>query len=340
MKIAENTVLTELGRLIETISDLGSPAEIYDCIVKFIPQILPADHITITHYSEIDCSIAVLALYNAEDVQINLSHGQKLKSFSTYEAYSHSVCKPIIYQPTDNLERNINVMLHKAGMISVLIVPLISGLEIVGTINIASRDHYFQQQDKFRLEKISALLATSITHTVAFQSNGQIKRHRLYAKHLEHLNILSEKLLVAECVDEALVLVATCAKEIANASRVSFCELDKDPKYVKIVGFVGQSTDCAGTRITLEESGLEDSLIHSKIKYSTDLLNSKNRSQRSLGEAGYNHIWSFPIICQGQPRRCLNITSVSTELTTDDTMSILNTLARLANSTLERIRAQ
>lgn len=343
VKIAENTVLVELGRLIETITDLGTTSDIYDCIVKFIPRVLPADHVTISHYCENEGSIRVLAQYDVEDFHIEMTQGEKMKSYTSYEAYAHSVAKPIIYKPTDNLDRKINRMLHSAGVTSILIVPLISGLEIVGTINIASRYHDFVEQDKFRLEKISALLATSITHTVAFQSNGQIKRHRLYARHLEYLNGLSEKLLAAESFNDALVLVSNCAKRLCNADRVSFCEIDVDPKYVRIIGLAGNhenNSDVCGTRVLLEESGLGDSLVHGRKSYSTDLLNSKNKSQRSLGESGFNHIWSFPIICADEPKRCLNIVSVSTELNIDDTMSVLNTLARLTHSTLERINAQ
>lgn len=340
MIIEENTLLTKLGRLIEQISDLDSTEEIYHCIVKNIPDFLPADHVTITHYGIEDKHIAILAMHNADDVSIDAFIGEKMISFTSYQAYAQSVATPIIYQPSDNLDRKINLMLHNAGMVSVLIVPLISGLEIVGTINIASKHHQYQKEDKFRLEKISALLATSITHTVAFRSNGQVSRQRLYAKHLEYLNVLSENLLAAETVSEALRLVAICATDLANARRVSFCELDTDPNFVKIVGLVDKGTDTKGTRVPLHESGLEDSLIHGKKKYNTDLLNSKNRAHRSLGKLGYNHIWSFPIICKSQPRRCLNITSQGTELHIDDAMSVLNTLARLANSTLERIRVQ
>lgn len=340
MKIADNTVLMELGRLIETISDLDSTAEIYDCIVNFVPQVLPADHVTITHYSEVDCGINILAIYNAPDITIDLVRGQTIKSFSTYEAYSHSVCKPVIYHPAESLDHSINVSLHDAGVISALVVPLISGLEIVGTINIASREHQFQEKDKYRLEKISALLATSITHTVAFQSNGQIKRQKLYAKHLEHLNILGEQLLGADSVESALLLVARCAKELVNASRVSICELDTESDGVKVIGVVGSGYERSGTLISLEDCGLEDCLIHHQHKYSTDLLNSANKVNRSLGELGFNHVWSFPIVCAGQPHRCINITSVSTDLNIEDTMSVLNTLVRLAGSTLERIRAQ
>ena len=340
MLIEENTVLTKLGRLIEQISDLDSKDEIYDCIVNNIPDFLPADHVTITHYGIEDKHIAILAMHNADDVSIDLLTGEKMVSFTSYQAYAQSVATPIIYQPGDNLDRKINLLLHNAGMVSVLIVPLISGLEIVGTINIASRHHYYQKEDRFRLEKISALLATSITHTVAFRSDGQVSRHRLYAKHLEYLNVLSETLLAAETVDEALNHVAICAADLANAHRVSFCELDTDPNFVKIVGLVGNGTDTNGTRVPLHESGLEDCLVHGKQNYNTDLLNSKNRAHRSLGKLGYNHVWSFPIICKSQPRRCLNITSQGTELHLDDAKSVLNTLARLANSTLERIRVQ
>ncbi len=340
MKIAENTVLTKLGRIIESISELSSTDEIYDCIVRFIPEILPADHVTITHYCTNEKSIEILALYNAEGVAIDVSRGEKMVSFSTYQAYSHSVANPIIYQPSDNLDRKINLMLHKAGMVSVLIVPLISGLQIVGTINIASANHVYKQEDKFRLEKISALLATSITHTVAFQSDGLVSRQRLYTTHLEYLNVLSEKLLGAESVEDALRLVAECAKDLANARRVTYCEIDEDPNFVKIVGLVGKSSDTQGTLVLLKDSGLEDSLIRGKQMYFTDLLNSKNRAHKSLGQLGYNHIWSFPISGIGQANRCLNISSHGTDLNIDDTMSVLNTLARLANSTLERIRAQ
>lgn len=340
MKIEENTVLTKLGRLIEQISDIDSTDEIYNCIVKNIPDFLPVDHVTITHYDFDEKHIAILAMHNAEGVSIGSYVGEKMKSFSTYQAYAQSVATPIIYQPSDNLDRKINLMLHNAGMVSVLIVPLISGLEIVGTINIASKHHQYQKEDKLRLEKISALLATSITHTVAFKSDGQVSRQRLYAKHLEHLNVLSENLLAAETVDEALRLVAVCATDLANAQRVSFCELHTDPNFVKIVGLVGKGNDANGTLVPLDESGLEDCLLHGKQKYNTDLLNSKNRAHRSLGKLGYEHIWSFPIICKSQPRRCLNITSQGTDLHINDAMSVLNTLARLANSTLERIRVQ
>ena len=340
MKIEENTVLTKLGRVIELISDLDTTDEIYSCIVKNIPDFLPADHVTITHYRIDDKSIAILAINNADDVSIDMAAGLKLKSFSSYQAYAQSVANPTIYQPSDNLDRKISRMLHEAGMVSVLIVPLISGLEIVGTINIASRHHHYQKEDRFRLEKISALLATAITHTVAFRSDGQVSRQRLYAKHLEHLNVLSENLLGAETVDEALQLVAICATDLANARRVSFCELHSDPNFVRIVGLVGIGNDTNGTLVPLEESGLRDCLFHGKMKYSTDLRNSENRAHRSLGELGYNHVWSFPITGKSQPRRCLNITSQGTELHIDDAMSVLNTLARLANSTLERISAQ
>ncbi|MBX2839310.1 MAG: EAL domain-containing protein [Gammaproteobacteria bacterium] len=340
MRIQENTVLSELGRLIETISDMGSVEEIYDHITKFIPTILPADHVTITRYRREDSCIVIQSSFDKEHVQLDLKPGKHLPSFETYQEYADNIANPIIYRPTDNLQREINQVLHQAGIVSVLIVPLISGLEIVGTINIGSTSHHYRQEDKFRLEKISALLAASITSTIAAKSDHLVLRHRLYAQHLEYLNNLSEKLLAAESVDDALSLVANCAAQLVSAARVSLCELDANPDYVRIVGLVGNSKDKRGTRILLTDSGLEDSLLHDKHKYTTDLMNSSVRAQLSLGESGYNHIWSFPIQCQGEAKRCLNVTSRATQLHPDDALSVLNTLARLANSTIERIAAQ
>ncbi len=340
VNLQDTTVLKELGKLIERISSLDSTSEIYDCIVHFIPRVLPADHVTITHYDTKEQQLAVAAVYDDEGVEVNLSVGQLLPSFSSYEIYSQSVATPIIYQPSENLDREINRQLHEHGFISVLVVPLISGLEIIGTLNIASKTHGYLQEDKFRLEKISALLATSISHNRAFESNAPVARHRLYAQHLEHLNVLSEKLLAAESVQDAMQLVGDCAVRLVNARRVSLCELDENPAFVTIVGLVGKTDDVAGTRIPLVDSGLETSLLHNQSKYTTDLINSKIKAQRSLGMSGYNHLWSFPIVSYGTNNRCLNITSADTELHIDDAMSVLDTLARLANSTIERIVAQ
>jgi len=309
MKKKENTVLSKIGRLIESITDLSSATEIYDCIVRFVPEILPADHVTISQYNSNDAAISILAMYNDAETELDLSLGQKLPSYSTYQAYAQSVANPIIYEPDSNLDIELNQRLDNAGFISVLVCPLISGLEIIGTINIASKSHQYQQKDQFRLEKISALLATSITHTVAYRSHGQMARQRLYAKHLHNLNVLSEKLLAADSIDDSLQLVADCATQLVNARRVSFCELLDDPEIVRIIGLVGGSSDRSGTLVKLADSGLEDSLLHGNKKYTTDLLNSPVQAQQKLGEAGDIHLWSFPIFCQDQPRRCLNITS-------------------------------
>jgi len=336
----ENTVLQQLGSLIETIAELNSTAEIYDCIVNFIPQILSADHVTITSYNSMEHCIVVQAIYATKEADLDLKVGEQMPSFTSYQAYAQSVCVPIIYKPTDNLDREVNVKSHEAGLVSIMIVPLISGLEIVGTINIGSRTHDYQEADKFRLEKISALVATAITHNKVFESNGQVARHRLYAQHLEHLNVLSENLLLTESVQEALHLVADCATQLVSARRVSFCELCEDPDYVKIVALAGKSDDSSGTIILLKDSGLEASLLHNQNQHVTDLLNSNIKAQQSLGESGYNHIWSFPIVSNAKRKRCLNITSVGTELHISDAMSVLDTLARLANSTIERIAAQ
>lgn len=76
--------------------------------MHFIPRVLPADHVTITHYDTKEQQLAVAAVYDDEGVEVNLSVGQLLPSFSSYEIYSQSVATPIIYQPSENLDREIN----------------------------------------------------------------------------------------------------------------------------------------------------------------------------------------------------------------------------------------
>ena len=339
MEDQPSTDLAKFGKLIETIFEFGSKGDLYSCVAEIVPQIVPADHVTITLY---DVELRTLVIRSAYGEQLKeFSEGEQLPTKPSYEEYAQSVSKPIIYSPAENLSNKLDKDLHDKQLTSVLIVPLLSGRNIIGTINVAAKSHQYTIQDQFKLEQLSALLATSISHAEVFRDSEQATvRQRLYAQHLEYLNDISEKLSRATSIDQALDLVAQCATKLVNATRVSFCELEPDRKTVKIIGLVGITDDLHGQRISLEESGLEDCLIYSRKRYVTDLLTSSSRSQRSLGESGIKHIWSFPIKVQDKINRCINISSKHTDLHTDDAMSVLDTLSRLLGSTLERLHAQ
>ncbi|MBX2839065.1 MAG: EAL domain-containing protein [Gammaproteobacteria bacterium] len=340
MQKRSSAALTKFGQLVERISDLDTTAEIYACIADFVPTVLPAEHVTITHFSPEQRGIVVQAVYANPSSQLDICVGQVFSTRKTYDSFTDSVAVPIIYNPAENLERDINKLLHEADFISVLVVPIVTGREIIGTVNIASQSHEYTRQDRFTLEQTAAILAIAVSYVDVFQSRKESARHRLYAEHLEYLNELSEELLRAPSTQAALNLAADCATKLVGAKRVSFCALDDDPNFVTIEALVGLSTDRIGTRLTLEASGLEQSLVERTYFHATDLLHSPIKAHRSLGEAGNNHVWSYPIFSQDKTKRCFNITAPDTDLHIEDAISALDTLARLLNSTLERITAQ
>lgn len=332
--------LNKIGQLIESISVLNTSTEIYARIAEFVPQCLPADHVTISEYCEESSHIVLHTLFGKPSPELQIEQGQTLPSFATYQEYADHVSVPLIYCPADRTERSINVMLHDAGIVSVLIVPLFSGDRVLGTINVTSKTHHYGEQDTARLEQLSTVLANSITHTESFRSNEAIARHHLYAQHLENMNTLSEVLLRCDSTDDALEHITTHATTLVNAKRITLCKLEADPEYVKIVGLEGSSTDRRGMRIRLADTGLEESLIEGNEMFTTDIENSTIKAQRSLGVSGFKHIWSFPIVSQDEFKRCLNISSKGTDLHIQDATSALKTMVRLFNSTVERISAQ
>lgn len=333
--------LFHLTKLLEIVFDARSVDDVYQGVAEVVPNIVPADHVTITLYDVAKNQLIIRSLFGDSLADRELSVGEALPARSTYAAYAESVANPIIECPRDNLNTEINAHLHKAGIQSILIVPLYSMGKVIGTINIGSKSYSYELKDQFRLGQIASLLGYTIAkHEQVKLTEADSARHQLYSEHLEFLNELAEELTITASVTEALDLAAQCATKLVNATRVSFCELDSKLNTVRIIGLVGDSNDTYGTLVKLEDSGLEESLLQDKKSYETNLVNSNTKARRSLGMSGYNHVWSYPIKGHQTTKRCLNICSTGCELSQDDALSVLDTLSRLISSTLQRLNAQ
>ncbi len=165
-------------------------------------------------------------------------------------------------------------------------------------------------------------------------------RHQLYAEHLEQLNLVAEQLALSATIPEVLDQVAVCAENLVGAKRVSYCELEPDGENIRLIGLVGNVKDQTGELVSLEESGLSPAFTTGRGRYVNILEHAHTAKGRSLRSSGLNHVWSLPIICDGDIEGVVNIASPSFELHTDDAYSVVETLSRLTGSTIERIKAR
>lgn len=343
-----STRSTDIGKLIEAIFLVDSADALYRCAAQFVPGILPSDRVSISIYIPEDEQLYMQALHGVADDAEELIQGKKVPLGKTYNEYQEDVKTPTIWNPADPLamsseSRNEKVAdaLVAMGMISVMNVPIYVGGYIRGTLNVASKNYTYQSDELLQLQQIATLVGIALERIFNYDEEvANAKRSRLYADHLELLNILGEKLSLSSTMIEALRDTAEFARRLVGARRVSYCELEPCKTRIKILGLIGSTTDEAGQLVSLENSGLADVLLQGKQLYSTDLKSSTSVSRRALGEGGLNHLWSFPVFSAGRTKGALNIGSPEILLNADDATSVLFTLSRLLGSTLERVDAQ
>ncbi len=338
--------LKQIGTLIEAIYQVDSLEELFRRIVTIVPDFIAADRVSVTLYDGQRQQVYPIASYGAEDPQGQLRVGERVSIDKHYQQYHDSVCEPTIWRPS-KVEESIRSStatikpLMRMQLRSVMNVPIFQHGKVVGTLNVGSKSLDYQPAELARLQQITTLVgiaAERIVHTEMEQAASL--KHRLYAEHLELLNTLGEKLSLVSSIDEALGSVSDCAEILVNAIRISYCVLEPGGDNIKITGLIGATSDSPGQVVPLERSGLAEVLIDGRQRYLTDLINSDVGSQRSLGESGINHLWSFPIVGDNTIIGALNIGSNSIELSAENATSVLATLSRFLGSSMQRLEAQ
>lgn len=335
----------QIGALIEAIYHVESRDMLFKEIVAIIPDFIDSDRVSVTVYDEKSQSIWAAAMHGVEDPEGKFALGRQVKICKNYQQYHDTVCEASIWQPDDEQagksSKSTRTPLQQMKMLSVMNVPIWAHGRIIGTINVGSCTLGYTEYHLSKLDQITKLVgvaAERIAHNELQTAAGN--RQRLYAEHLQLLNVLGEKLSLITSVDEAFERVSDCIKKLVDASRVSYCVLEQDRQHIKIIGLAGSTSDSAGQLVPLEQSGLADILIHGRTRYVTDLVNSEVASQRSLGRSGVNHLWSFPIVANNTILGALNIGTQSIALEVEDASSVLATLSRFLGSTLQRLEAQ
>ena len=335
----------QMGALIGAICQVATTDELYKSVVSVLPQVFGNDKSSISLYSEERQQLEIISSGEIEICSDQAKNSIFIETGMSYDEYHASVSLPVILRP-DEIQsaaggNTFIDVLSATDMASVLIAPVFVDDKILGTINVLSRSALYTARELDKLGQISNIVGIALKRTQLAEIQGAAThRHRLYADHLELLNLLGEKLSLVSTMDDALAYISECAKNLVNALRVSYSVLEPCGEKLRVTVLVGRSSDIAGQVVPLDQSGLADTFLNNKQYYATDLLNSASALQRSLGESGINHVWSFPIVCDGMVKGALNVGASEINLDPGDATSVLATLSRFLGSTLQRVDAQ
>lgn len=336
----------QLDSIIEAACQALTPDQLYQSLVNLLPEVFEADAVSISLCNHEQQSLQIRVVDSTRQSTTSAEGYQQIDIDLSHEEYLAAVSSPAIWQPqdiksSDQISRTLSSVAELDGA-TALVAPLMHQGKMIGTLNLASKSVAYgkTELDKFTQVSRLTIVALKRMHQSNILSAAKQRRHRLYAEHLEHLNVLGERLSLVSTIDDALADITVCARQLVNALRVSYCVLESDGKHARVSSLFGRSEDTAGQLIPLDAGSLADTLIHSKQSYATDLCNSDFPFHQKLGEIGINHVWSFPIICNGITKGALNIGTGEIDLDVKDATSVLETLSKFLSSTLQRVEAQ
>ena len=204
--------LNELGNALGVADTIN---EAFMAVGQQIGNIIHNDRISLTMLDASKQHLEVYALNGAEGV---IPVGATLPLQGT--AVGTAVTQQQLINTVDTLQSDYleNAQMAKQGLRSTLVVPLITGRTVLGTLNVGSKTpRAFNAQDENMMRQIAPLLASTIESQRLFaEAQEQAKRERL-------LNQIGEKIRGTVTVESAL---QTAIEELGQALQVQHAQLN------------------------------------------------------------------------------------------------------------------
>ncbi len=339
-----------LPKLTHELHRCTSSAEIFRLAATTVPKLIPCDRSSITEYEPQSDTLTVIEVWGLDE---HLQVG-KINSTASPTAASGSKRslsdQQVAYDPVERLNSASSHLLEKMGLNSVLNVPLVTGIGVIGSLNSASASHQYTDQHLLVLQRLASMVSSAV-HNLELKSALDLATRRSdeYTSNLESINRLAEELVAVFTVDRAIQLVARVAKAIVPAHRISYIELAEDGETITIKGIDAVSPDHSleeisvdkkGTQVLLAASGLEKSLLEGLPIHISELKSSRAPAHQALYRSGYLQLWSVPLHHGRSAPSTLAVASRHPKDETGDKTSLVHTLCKLLASTIERVDAQ
>ena len=207
--------LAYLNELANALGEADTINEAFMAVEEQIGNIISHDRLSLTM---LDADRQHLEVYALDGVKGVIPVGTTLPVQGTAigaAVTQQQMINTVDLQQSDYLE---NIQLAKQGLRSTLVVPLVTGRTVLGTLNLASQSPAaFDAQDENMMRQIAPLLASTIESQRLFaEAQEQAKRERL-------LNQIGEKIRGTVTVESAL---QTAIEELGQALQVQHAQLN------------------------------------------------------------------------------------------------------------------
>jgi signal transduction histidine kinase/CheY-like chemotaxis protein/HPt (histidine-containing phosphotransfer) domain-containing protein len=156
-------LLNEMG---QQISLAGSTEEILRVVTQFVPQVLPADRVSVALLAETGDSLEVFALEGEASV---MPVGKRLPLAGTMAGVAVREKRLIRKADLEESEQADARQLSAQGLRAAILAPLSTGENVIGTLNVGSRQQgIYSERDGSLLQQVASFLATNMENTWLF----------------------------------------------------------------------------------------------------------------------------------------------------------------------------
>ncbi|MBE9032539.1 EAL domain-containing protein [filamentous cyanobacterium LEGE 11480] len=328
------------GQLITTGFAAVAESEIYAAVAKYLPFLMPVDRLAI---AQIDATGATFELLDLLGGQNDLS-----------SSYHYPTETPTLIKHCTETRQSLRLSVHadspyedvvelsQIGMRQVLVVPLHSPEQLLGSLYVATRQNDgYGQSELSLLEQIAALIVSNIERlAIEAQTQITLDRHRRYAERLEVLNETGRRLSTTTNEESAFHIVAETIEHVLESDRVSYVIPNPDGLSCQIFALTGNDIIPKAHQFPLPGSGIAAVLEQARPIAFPDLTDSTYQEHAILAAQGLRMGWSVPIHVGGKIVGILNAATAISWPFPDDALTLLSALGRFMSTTIERIQAQ
>ncbi|MEM7130093.1 MAG: GAF domain-containing protein [Chloroflexota bacterium] len=245
--------LSQLNHAGQLLSLASQEAELYEISTTHLAQILDINRSSVVLLDSARQAYIIRAMwgkgekYNPLDARIPLREGD---SVTTAIRERRSVVGP----PANTLIMQ--------GVLTTACIPLITGGEVIGSLNVGCSQDTIPPSDVELVEQFASLLASNIQSIrYVTQTQNALAEAKHQSEQLSILNQVSHHLSLSTDTNELFALATDCVTKLISVERASITLIqdDKDKVLIKTL-FGQQGTISAGTLIPIQGTAIAECL--------------------------------------------------------------------------------
>lgn len=327
------------GEMIRALTNASSEAEILRTVAEGIGRIVPADRASVALLTPSGADLEVLALEGPAGA-IPLGRTLPLAHTAIATAIARRTALTAATDP-DDPRVDLAALAH-AGIAVVANAPLLTSDGVLGTLNVGSSLHgAYGPEELAVLEVVASAVGAGIERRrLLDRANEDAARSMRHAERAAVVGAIGHELAAAHTEEDVFRVVAAAARGILDVGSVAYCVPTADPAVARIFAIDGAGCRSPGEGIALPGTAHAHVLSVGGAVFARRVDASPWAEHAGLAGEGLVSAAHLLIESGEGAAGVLSVCTASEEAWTPDTVALLEALAQIMGTTIERVRAQ